>query len=94
VTLPVLASIYAAFLAGIAALLSRRPALHAGTPEWSQDQVAGFRGGIARTLLVLAAVILVAAATRMQPAPLASASVGAAALVVGAVGTRTLRRRR
>ena len=93
---PLLAAAYGIFLAGAAALLSRPPARGPGVSAWAHAQVASFRCGMARTLLVLAGFVCVVAAAigawhRVELAALGP--LGAAALVVGGVAVKTARSR-
>lgn len=91
--LPALASAYAVFLACVAGVLAWTRRTERAR-AWPASEVSRFRLALARTLLVLAVFILVAAAIRAEARARSIASLASAALFSGAVGWMISPRRR
>lgn len=89
--LPLLASAYAVFLALVAALFTVISRWQRPTAGWPHTELPKFRAVLARTLLVLAGLVLFVTALRHGTEPTSLASLGAAALVVGVVASRAAR---
>ena len=89
--LPLLASAYAVFLALVAALFTVVSRGQHPTAGWPNTELPRFRAVLARTLLVLAGLVLFVTALRHRTEPTSLASLGAAALVVGIVASRAAR---
>ncbi len=89
--IPLLASAYSTFLAATAALLSRTSRQRALEADWPHAELPKFRGGVARTLLVLAGLMLAVTAARHRAEPFSLACLGSAAIVVAYVARRRIR---